>query len=363
MPLLQRKEIGTTVDFTKGIEITNFQRYMYRDDVVGILAYQSIPATINATIRDAFLNGNLADVQTQAAGQGMLVRYVETSWNETAQGNNYLITDFVVGVVFQVTRDYNTGPAYMVDALKAIPWFNQFMSKTSLPWKGWQLLSPTRAGSYNHWVEESVSDFIVAGSPINEPPPELPDAVIVKAQIMSQGNFQNAFGTFTTNMLEKGYSVTFPANSYGIDICYEKTVTGAIPGQPYYHGYYYKVHVRFWWDFTTVPDFTTTQGAKLQFLTTAFILWLIIIIGGLMIVGVAVYNLTHTRSEYTKWGPLLDANGNPILDSNGNPIIIPVQTGSQEGPPDWWGFVVPIIALIGAGAAVYVILKIIPRKE
>ncbi|GAI00322.1 unnamed protein product, partial [marine sediment metagenome] len=76
--------------------------------------------TVDAATRDAFVNGALEDLQTQAWGQGMEIQYILITWNETAEGGNYYITDLVVGVVAKVKRDFDTGPDYLINALKAI---------------------------------------------------------------------------------------------------------------------------------------------------------------------------------------------------------------------------------------------------
>lgn len=360
----QRKETGTAVDFMQGLEITNLQTYTYRDDVFGILGYQPTPITIDAATRDAFLNGNLTDVVNQTWSQGMQANYAVISWNETAQNDgSYLVTDCRVGIVVKVMRDYNTGPAYLIDCLKAVPWVNTTMTKLAMfnfnSWKSWKLLSQKRPEPYNYCADESVSQLIWVGAPLDTPLPELPDPATVKATIKSQGNFQKALGDFTFSLLDKGFTVTYPTNAYDIDICYERTANGRLPGNPNNWGYAYRVHVRFWWEFTTDPEITSvpaTLSGKLFEITIGVILAIILAIGLVVWVSIGAYNLTHTHSEYQKWGYVYNPN-------TGQWEWKVVETGSKDAPPDWWGYVIPIVALMGIGAGVYLIVPYLRKGE
>ena len=346
---LQTKETGTTVDFNKGIIIKDLNRLLYRDEVVGIMAYQSAPVTIDSATRDACVNGNVSDLVTQAGGQGMTIRYAVISWNETSQANGYYITDFRIGVVAQMSRDYNVGTAYLVDALKAIPWLNQIMSKMSLPWQGWLLLNFVRDNAlpYKRLMEETQSQEKWVGYPVGTTPPALPDVSTIKAEIMAQGDFNTAFGKFTTELLSKGYSVTYPTNAYGMDICLYQSPIGMVPGNPYARSYYYVVHARFWWDYTTNPDYTADATLEPFTITAAFLLALAAIIGAAICGGIVAYNLTHTRTDYVEMDYVKNADGSPYIDpATGKPVFYPKKTGSSEGPPDWWGKLIQNVAIV-----------------
>lgn len=371
---LQNKEVGTTVDFTTGIEIKNlYNRLFYRDDIVGILAYQSAPVTIDSTTRDACVNGNVSDIVTQAGGQGMTVRYAKISWNETAQANGYYITDFRIAIVAQMNRDYNVGTNYLLNALKAIPWLSQIMPKMSLPWQGWLLLNFVRSEAlpYKRLMEELQSQQMWVGYPVGTTPPALPDVSTIKTQIMAQGDFNTAFGKFTTELLSKGYSVTYPANAYGVDIClYQSPVGIPVPNNPYARSYYYVVHTRFWWDYTTNPDYTIDEATgRLFAITATFLLALAAIIGAIICGVVVAYNMTHTRTDYVEMDYVKNSDGSPYIDpATGKPVFYPKKTGSTEGPPDWWSGViqnVAIVALIIGGlvTAVVVIPRLIPERK
>lgn len=330
---LRVKETGTPVDFSKA-RVLNLQAYMFRDDVFGIYAYQGAPITVDAAIRDSLLNGNLADLLNQAAGQGMQIQYIRISWNETAQAGKYYITDLVVGAVAKVTRDFNTGPAYLTDALKAVGWYNQMISKMYMPWQAWLLLIATRTTPYKTCQETSISDWKGVSKPIGTPLPDLPTAETVKAQLLQEGKFSAALGEFAVKLLDKGYTIT--VLSYQVQVCFEKTV---VRRSGYYWFYQYRLHVRFSWDFTSNPDFTVTESLRRLepfTITAVFLLWVIGIIVAGAIAGIIAYNLTHKESGYIEWEVLRDAQGNPIFDEEGNPIIVPKKQGWESGPPEWW---------------------------
>lgn len=351
--VLQQKEVGTQVDFIKGWDIS-LQYYTFRDDIFGVRAYQPTPVTVTASVHDAFLNGSLSDIQTQSANQGMNILYMLVTWNETQQTNgDFLITDLVVGVVAQVARDFNTGPAYLIDAMKAVSWFSQFYANMGMPWVAWILLqqSANRVTNYT-WFAVSVSDTKYVSKPIEESLPELPTA---QAAIdATNANTQAALGAFTVELLDKGYTPTLL--NYKVSACFEKSPNMRHPGG-YFWGYSYKLHIRVALNFTTVPEIAEVadQQRLLDPITWAIIIKIIAVVIGLLVAGYALntlaYNLTHKSSgSVTEY---YDANGN----------LIKRVINWEEGPPDWWGFVIPVVALMGVGAGVYLLLPYFRKGE
>lgn len=337
------KETGTPVDFTNAREI-GFKTRTFRDDVFGLYAYQGAPVTVDAATRDAFVNGDLVDLINQSWGQGMQTLYVLITWNETAEGDNYYITDLVVGVVAKVTRDFNTGPDYLVTSLKAVGWLNQMISKMVMPWQSWLLLTPTQNVAYHSWYWEAVSDWWKEEVRITDPIPDPPSIDEVKNVVTSEADA--ALGTFTTKLIDEGFTPTILGRR--VQVCYEKSPEIVTRWASHY--IMYRTHVRFSWDFTTDPPFTVEDTRLLPgFITGAFVLKLILVIGGLIVVGVVAYkfvhNMTTERSGFVEWEVLRDAEGNPIYDEEGNPIIVPTKEGWQEGPPDWWADVIPTVIL------------------
>ena len=354
MSVTQRKELGTTVDFQKAKGIKDFKKICYRGDNIGILAYQKVGITVSSAQRDALLNGNLADIANQTSGQGMQTNYQVISWLETAQGGNYYITDLRIGIVVQIARDYNTGPAYLLTSLEAVPWLNPILVAMSMTyygnWQAWELTNMNRPEpTYLHMVEEMVSQDVWVTALVGTPLPDLPDASTTQATIMAQGDIQGALGKFVTGMSDKGVATTILGNGYGIDICYYKSNEYPVPGGG--HGYYYNLHTRFWWDCTTNPDITIGEATRLGILIAiAVIIALAIAVGLVFAIPILAYNLSHQETSWTKKTTLPD--GTVIEES-----------GSSSGPPDWWGAVIPIVALIGVGAGVYLVLKYLPKGK
>ena len=352
---LQVKETGTTVDFANSREI-DLQMYTFQNDVFGLYAYQSVPVTVDATTRNNFANGNLADLQNQANGQGMPIQYIRISWNETQQGSNFYITDLVVGVVSRVTRDFNTGPAYLLDALKAIWWFNQLISKVSMPWKAWLLLQPpNRTESFSRWNWDAVSATWYRSARIGQPIPDPPATSEVISRFISDGQVSVALGKFVQEIVDNGFQCT--VLSYNVQVCYQRSPEIRQPGG-YVHGYEYKTHTRL------SVDFQTTSEALVPFFTPIVIIAIakaIALIIAATAIGAAIYfalqNLTTTEKSYEKW----DWVRNP---DTGGWEWKPVETGSEKGPPDWWGSVITIVGVVGVIAvAVLVIPRLIPPRK
>jgi hypothetical protein len=352
------KEAGTPVDFTKAREV-GLGAYTFREDIFGIYAYQGEPVTVSGATRDAFVNGALGDLQNQAAGQGMEIKYILITWNEVKDGEgNYYITDLVVGVVARVTRDYNTGPAYLVDSLKAVWWFNQMVAGMVMPWKSWLLLNATQDKYYHNWYWEAVSKPWKEEVPLHEPIPGPPS--VDEAKIAITGEANAALGTFTTKLIDNGYTPTIFGRR--VQVCYQMSPEYVTRWAT--HGRVYRTHVRFSWDFVTDPEFTVEDGRLLPgFITAAFIIKLILVVGGLVITGVSVYtflnNVTTERSGYVIWDVLRDAEGNPVYDEEGNPIMVPKEQGWSEGPPEWWGGVLKTLVII-AGVGIVAVIVIPP---
>ena len=341
------KEAGTPVDFTNAREI-GLKTWTFLDDVFGLYAYQGAPVTVDVATRDAFFNGALEDLQTQAAGQGMEIQYIRITWNETQQNGGYYITDLVVGVVTKVTRDYNTGPDYLRNSLKAVGWFNQMVSKMVMPWQSWLLLTPTQTEAYNSWYWEAVSDSWKLEARLGDPIPDPPSIYEVKNVVTPEANA--ALGTFTTKIIDEGFTPTILGRR--VQVCYQ--ISPEYVTRWFTHGRVYRTHVRFSWDFKTDPEFTA-EDAPLFVITGTFIFGLILVIGGLIIVGVVAYtffnNVTTEKSGYIQYAVLRDAEGNPILDDEGNPITYIDEEGWQEGPPNWWADVIPTVVLGGLAIA------------
>lgn len=347
---LMKKEAGTPVDFSQGREI-DLQMYTFRDDIIGLYAYQGVPATIDRETRNAFVNGNLADILNQAAGQGMNIEYIRITWNETAQGNNYYITDLVVGVVAKVTRDYNTGPAYLIDALKAIGWYNQLISKLSMPWQSWLLLQTTRTTPFTRWVWEAKSDVWGKSAGIGQPIPDPPPVSEVRGHFVDDGNVDEAIGAFVRRALDDGYTLTIL--SYKVDICYER-VYYVYQGM---HGYSYRTHTRLSIDFTTGTELGAM--AKRSFAIPLFV-WAAVAIAIIILAAggfFALQNLTTETETWQKWGWVQ----NP---ETGDWEYKVVEEGTKTGPPEYWGTVLTAIGVVSVLALTVIIVpRLLPGPK
>lgn len=346
------KETGTPVDFTSARAI-DLQRYTFRDDIIGIYAYQSAPVTVDVPIRDGFLNGNLQDLLVQASGQGMDIQYVRITWNETAYGNKYYITDLAVGVVAKIARDFNTGPAYLIDALKAVSWYNQLASKVTLPWNSWLLLQPPAQNeSFKRWNWEAISAAWWETAPIDQPIPDPPLVEEVNSHFLSDGKVSEALGTFIQEIVDQGY--TCAILRYKTQVCYERSPEIIHP-PGYYHGYEYKTHTRLSVDFQTTAESLLPVFPPLVIAAIGLAIALII---GSVGIYYALRNLTTQEKSYEKWSWVYNPN-------TGQWEWMPVETGTEKGAPEWWGTVLTAVGVVSVVILAAVILpRVLPaRKE
>lgn len=358
----QRKETGTTVDFTQGRPLP-ITYYAFRDDVVGILATQKVPVTIDAATRDAFLNGNLTDVVNQTWSQGMQTEYAVFSWNETAQNGNYVITDCRIGIVAKITRDYNAGSAYLIDCLKAVPWTNSMLSKLSMfthdVWQAWLLIPPPAYSGTKFFSStwDSTSGAWYKGAPIGS---EVVDPTNVELfnYFLTHGNLDVAIGAFVRKFLDMGYNCT--VLGYKAVVCLEEKGPIPVPGQPYYVQKLYHTHTRLTIDYTTDAPEPTVGDAKALFpvIIAQAIVALIIIVAIGLASGVEQWFNNMSKEETTD-----EEFGWVQNPGTGEWEWVVVSRKKTTAPPDWWGYVIPIVALMGIGAGVYLIVPYLRKGE
>ncbi len=363
------KETGTPVDFTHSREI-DLQKFCFLDMTFGMYAYQGAPVIVDAATRDAFVNGNLEDLQVGLTGQGMPIQYMRISWNESREGENYRITDMVVGYVVKVSGTINTGPAYAIDALKKVEWFNNLISKLIMPWKAWELLEiPITEVTYR-WIWGAKSDTFVMWARLGEDIPPPPPIDETRSHFVTDGNIGQALGEFVRSMLDSGYEVTILG--YKVHIAYEriKLIRELFP--KYRWGWVYRTHTRLSVDYRTSPEVALARlrprRARLIAPVIAYaIAAAIIIITAGVTAGLflALQNLTTTERGSQIMGPVpVPGTGEWVTDpETGEPVWTGdwewgvVEESWEKGPPDWWADVIPTVvlgALIIFGAVIVV---------
>lgn len=358
MPL-QIKETGTTVDFTNAREI-NTQKYLFQGDVFGVYAYQGFPVTVSASVRDAFANGSLSDLLNQASGQGMPIEYIRISWNETQQGSNYYITDLVVGAVSKSTGYINIGSAYLINALKAVSWFNQLISKLYMPWKAWELLQETQTQvPFRRWTWDAKSSGWGLSAPIGSPIPNPPSMDELVSKFKEKGNIDAALGEFARKMLDGGYTVTLL--SYKVQVCLQRSPEIRQPGG-YFHGYIYTTHTRLTVEYKTDPEIMTAAE------TRSLIGWIVFCIGVAVIVmisalaaGVIVW-FNNISTETTVDEQIVEY----IDPVTGQVVRRVIDRKTTTAPPEWWGTVIAAVSILGIIIVAAVVLpRILPsgRRE
>jgi ribosomal protein S21 len=334
---LMIKETGTPITFSQA-KALDTQNFVFQNMTFGLYAYQGSPVTVDSATRNSFANGNLADITNQLVGQGMQPQYIRISWNETSSGNNYYITDLVVGLVIKVTGIVNTGPAYAIDALKKVGWFNQMVSKLTMPWQAWELIPEPATRPLNRFDWDAVANPVEASS--------TPSADDVRTHFIVDGQVDVALGKFVKKMVDNGYATTI--KSYQVYVGFEQETKR---NRQNHMVTYYRAHTRLSVDFTTTPSLGDSR--------TLFA-WIIVAIGvavAAIITAVAVYNwlnnLSTQRTDTYGWVQ------NP--DTGEWEWVV---TGSQTSPPSWWSdvFIIVGVAIVGV-AGLLLLPRLLPKKK
>ena len=354
MPL-QVKETGTTVDFINAREVST-QKYLFQGDTFGIYAYQGAPVTVSASVRDAFLNGNLSDLLNQASGQGMPIQYIRISWNETPQGSNYYITDLVVGVVSIPTGYVNIGPAYLIDALKAVSWFNQMISKLYMPWKAWELLQETQTQvPFRRWTWDAKSSGWALSAPIGSPIPDPPSSSELVAKFKEKGNIDAALGTFARKMLDGGYTVTLLGYKVQVSLQRSHEIRSG-----YLHGYTYTTHTRLTVEYKTDPEVMTAGETRSLIGWIAFCIGVAIIVMASALGAAAIIWFDNMSTETTVDEQIVEY----IDPDTGQVVRRVIDRTTTTAPPDWWAPVLAIVGIVGVVIVAAVVLpRILPKRE
>ena len=334
------KETGTPVDFSKGKSIDT-QTFVFQNITFGVYAYQYAPITVDSATRNSFANGNLGDITNELAGHGMQLQYIRLSWNETVSGNGYYITDLVVGLVVKVTGILNTGPAYAIDALKKVGWFNQMISKLNMPWQAWELLFEPATRPLNRFDWDARANTLESAG--------VPSADDVRNHFIADGHVDEALGKFVKKMVDSGYATTIIGYKVYVGFEQESDIWGGTD--------YYRAHTRLSVDFTTNPDVPLSALGEVKALIPPLIIVAIGLAITLIIGAVAVYNwlnnLSTQRTDTYGW----------VQNPNNGQWEWKV-TGSETKPPEWWGSVFTIIGIaIVAVGAIILLPRILPKKK
>jgi hypothetical protein len=122
---------------------------------IGIYGYQTVPVTVSG-VREAFVNGNMADLAAAIASRGMSAKCLRITWNEQCLGTDdegnslYQFSDLSVGII--VNADNPGSANSVVSALDFPDWYyNVVANYRILPLESWNayVLDPCLVGY--HW--------------------------------------------------------------------------------------------------------------------------------------------------------------------------------------------------------------------
>jgi len=187
----------------------------------------------------------------------------------------------------------------------------------------------------NFWRHERelVSDpfTITKLAAVPVPPSDSEVQSVVTAQL-NQG-----IGEFVRKVVDAGYSVTI--QDYGYGYFFEYVEGGIIVGSsiPVYWAKY-RFHLTFYVEY--VSNAPSSFAQSLLGPLGIFIIWIVVILGTLIIAGIAVNNLTSKTEVDEEWGWQVNPN-------TGIAERVLISRKTSTGPPDWWAYIIPIIALGG----------------
>ena len=347
MPLVVR-EAGTSVNFVTFKDV-DLNKFIFQDEIFGVYAYQSYPVTVDAATRNAFANGNLADLQSVISANGMQPQYMRISWNEEVAGPNYYITDLVVGVLVKATSSIDITANRLTKVLSYVGWYKNLISKLVMPWQVYVIDLPTGiAQNFNRWSWDAVSATFQLSSLSGTPsPPSVDETKNHFIYDKNGGNMvDSAIGEFARKMLDGGYQVTFLGYSVGIG--YETVRIWQYRDRSYAE---YKTHTRLSVDYTTNPEILSSKTLVPQLIIQAAAAAIIILAG---LIGTGIFfalNQMNTEEITTE-------HIEEYYDANGNLVRKVIDRTTQKTTTNW---LQPVVAIVGIVAVIVVAAVVLPR--
>ncbi|MBA7654218.1 hypothetical protein ES703_62094 [subsurface metagenome] len=347
------KEYGTPVEFKSFREVA-LTKFIFKDEVFGVHAYQAAPVLVDGPTALAFAGGDLNDLKLALEAAGLQVNYIKISWNETVSGPDYVITDLVVGVVVSAASYMNISGQRLLDALLTVGWYKNFVLKLVMPWRTYVLLTSVETEPFNRWIWDAKADFTSRNRD------ETPPIEETKAHFMTDGQVTLAIGEFIKTMIDEGYATT--VLRYDVHVGYE-LIRPAFRVGPRWVPAIYRTHTRLSVDFTSDPECFLTES---PFALTAGVIIAIGIAIGIIIGSVGVFyalqNLTTTERIDEVWGWVQHPETG-VWEYR----VIGIRT--EKAPPEWWAetitlTIVGVVAALAAAAvvAVVVIPRILPER-
>ena len=179
----------------------------------------------------------------------------------------------------------------------------------------------------NFWRHETtaIADQFTVFTPFNiEPTP--PSNTEVETNI--QPALSAAVGELVRTVVDAGYTIT--VRDYGYGYYFELVEGGQKYGQKYAT---YRLHL------TIYIEYTTNIPRLVMGIDDLFIILFVILIAGLIAWRIA-NNLTTKTTVNEQYGWVQNPN-------TGIWEFVVISRKTDTGPPDWWAYIIPIIALGG----------------
>jgi hypothetical protein len=343
------KETGTPVDFVTAKDVA-LNKFIFQDEVFGIYAYQGYPVTVDSATRNAFANGNLADLQNVVSANGMQLQYMRISWNEEVAGPNYYITDLVVGVVVKATSPIDISANRLLKALSYVNWYKNMILKLVMPWQVYVLDLPTGiAQNFNRWSWDAVSATFQLGSLSGTPSP--PSVDEVRGHFITDGQVDSAMGKFVLQMLDQGYQVTLLG--YQVSIGFETVRIWQYRDRSYAE---YKTHTRLGVDFTSNPEIV--MATEYQALIAPAVLAAIVLVIKYIIIAIAASAIAYFAIQALITQETVIEHIEEYYDADGKLVRRVIDRTTEKKPANWVG---PVIAAVGILGVIIVAAVVLPR--
>lgn len=351
---------GTAVDFGQASVIPNTESVLV--GLAGFYGYQPAPATTNVNIDN--IGKSLASIMSALAPSLMVVKYAQISWNQT----DNTVTDFVFGMAYEARN-----PVSFADIYAKLPSdFQVLLNQLEMVYGPLDNLTINGFTSYLLYGAVQSNAVYTASIELQSGPYTLdqvggsvPSDSEIATLFISQGKVDEALAKFVSEMSLKGYTVTLR----GYSVTAHAAVAGISntpPPRPFYRSY-----ITLSFSFTSdkpLPEFMT---AKLIAPVVAIIIILIVTFIVANAVDDIINNLTTTKTTIDEVATITNPSNLPVtVKTPQGDVTIPAGgtytysiTKDLTTPPNWWSWVIPVIALGAFGIVAVFLLPLRPRRS
>lgn len=292
------------------------------------------------------------------------VKYAQISWNQTGNA----VTDFVFGMAYEARN-----PIRFADIYARLPSdFQVLLNQLEMVYG--PLDNPTINGFTSYLLYGLVQSNAVYTANVQlESGPYTLDQVggsvptdsEIAALFISQGKVDEALAKFVSEMSLKGFTVTI--RGYTVNAhAFVAGLSPTPPPRPFYRSF---VVLNF--SFTSDKPLPEFVAAQLIAPVVAIIIILIVTFIVANAVDDIINNLTTTKTTIKQEATIANPTNQAVtVETPQGKVTIPAGgtytytlTKDLQEPPDWWSWVIPVIALGGMGIVAAFLIPLRPRRR